>query len=277
MLPPKKEPDVKQEPESDDSISNSDSNNSKLPQDTLYAHEEESEPNICFAKRRKKSLGTSTENKVKSEPSTPKRNLKENVDSDAQWFTLPDGWKKQIVPRLNSKKPADIYLHSPLGGKSLRSNNDILRWVQVHPEKPIDPIFVNMLVPIDKTGRVKDSQIINDMTEKIESIQATGEAAFFTNSHRKAKYLEHTDIEDQNLVAKKGNKSSSSPNDMDRINNIIARLDKIKEENPEVTTAEDIIDENRFQGPAIQLNKDQQDIFDTIINPMKSNGHIGFI
>ena len=43
-----------QEPESDDSMSNSDSNNSELPQDTLYAHEEESEPNICFAKRRKK-------------------------------------------------------------------------------------------------------------------------------------------------------------------------------------------------------------------------------
>jgi len=79
------------------------------------------------------------------------------------------------------------------------------------------------------------------------------------------------------LWQRKETKVCSSPNDMDRINNIIARLDKIKEENPEVATAEDNIDENRFQGPAIQLNKDQQDIFDTIINPMKSNGHISFI
>ena len=84
-----------------------------------------------------------------------------NPDQSDQWFNLPDGWRKQIVTRKsgNTAGGYDVYIYPPVG-KKLRSNNDILRWVQTNPTVPIDPVFVNMSVPINQTGEIKmDSKV----------------------------------------------------------------------------------------------------------------------
>ena len=68
-----------------------------------------------------------------------------------QWFELPGGWRKQIVTRKQGATAGgyDVYIYPPVG-KKLRSNNDILRWVQANPTEEIDCIWVNMKVPLNQ-------------------------------------------------------------------------------------------------------------------------------
>ena len=120
-------------------------------------------------KRKSEILENSTEKKAKM-----------NIPNH-EWFTLPDGWKKQIVKRGSSgtpsnKKKYDVYLITPTTNKKLRSNNDILRWVQEHPAMPINTMYVNMSVPLDASGSAQECKAIEELTEKVNQIKNTGQA-----------------------------------------------------------------------------------------------------
>ena len=80
-----------------------------------------------------------------------------------KWFDLPGGWRKQIVPRRNGKLAGryDVYLRPPgkTSGRKLRSNNDLLNWVQSNRRVEIDCTYVNMHVPINKVKNTLRNEI----------------------------------------------------------------------------------------------------------------------
>ena len=101
-------------------------------------------------------------NHITADPATPKpakpRGQKRALAALAldpnlrdQWFELPGGWRKQIVTRKQGATAGgyDVYIYPPVG-KKLRSNNDILRWVQANPTEEIDCVWVNMKVPLNQ-------------------------------------------------------------------------------------------------------------------------------
>ena len=139
-------------------------NNAVTPKQEKKFSKKESSPNL---KRKSETLENSAEKRAKM-------NLPNH-----EWFTLPDGWKKQIIKRGSSSTPSskkrfDIYLISPTN-KKLRSNNDILRWVQEHPAMPINTMYVNMTIPLDESGIAKDCKAIDELTEKVNKIKNTGQ------------------------------------------------------------------------------------------------------
>ena len=80
-----------------------------------------------------------------------------------KWFDLPGGWRKQVVPRRNGKLAGryDVYLCPPgkTSGRKLRSNNDLLNWVQSNRGVEIDCTYVNMHVPLNKVKNTLKNEV----------------------------------------------------------------------------------------------------------------------
>jgi len=93
-----------------------------------------------------------------------------------QWFELPGGWRKQIVTRKQGATAGgyDVYIYPPVG-KKLRSNNDILRWVQANPTEEIDCVWVNMKVPLNQSGEINVDHSVEELIDRVLMVKETGE------------------------------------------------------------------------------------------------------
>ena len=144
-------------------------------------------------------------------------------------------------PTIRKGQPEkDTYLHPPPTSdkrsiKRLRSLNEILKWVQEHPNLPMDPRFVNMKTPIDETGRVAHCKGIDELIEKVNLIKSTGVVStLFRSTSTKSNWDFWGQI----------GKPPPKPH-----KKFLNEVNKTNE----------------------HFNEDQQDILDTIINPMRLN------
>lgn len=104
-----------------------------------------------------------------------------NLTPGSQWFDLPDGWRKNV---LHERGYTYISLTPPntktLKSKILRSNQDILSWVQNNPNSPINTMYVNMLLPFDKnTGETFAPAKLNQELNKLRASIGPGESVQF--------------------------------------------------------------------------------------------------